>query len=260
MSYERRDKPERRRGERRTTGRIIKLTDSNFEREILIVPVFGLVQFSKRDSIRCKKQEQIVRQVAQDFWTTQRLRVGLFEVSEENRAIPERYGIKRLPTIILFHRRDVAYRTSRLQSEKALKKSISAAIVTDTKVFVERRHKGDRRKGHRREQTVESVVWRSLISELNTTPWPVILAVKPRDPMLSHKFAVIVEAAAEKLRVPGLRMLHVVGKPTAAVKSHFELTVDPPGVAVFHEGKLIGEVSGMGTKASLAKELRRILM
>jgi hypothetical protein len=132
-------------------------------------------------------------------------------------------------------------------------------MATDTKVFVERRHKGERRKGHRREQTVDSVLWRSLISELNTTPWPVILAITPRDPMLSHKFVAIVEAAAQKLRVPGLRTLHAVGSPTPAVRRHFELTVEPPGIAIFQEGKLIGEVNGMGTKTSLAKELHRIL-
>jgi hypothetical protein len=132
-------------------------------------------------------------------------------------------------------------------------------MATDPKVFVERRHKRDRRKALRREESPESVVWSNLIGELNTTPWPVVLVVKPKDPMLSHKFAAIVEAAAEKLRVPGLKTLHVLGKPTAAVKKHFPLTIEPPGVAVFQEGRLVGEIRGMGTKASLAKEIREML-
>lgn len=259
MTYERRDARERRRGERRTTGKIIKLTDSNFEREMLDVPVFSLVMFSRRDSLRCKKQEEILREIANDFWKTQRLRVGLLEVDEKNSEIAEWYRTKRLPTLIMFHRREIIYRTSHLQSKSALSKKINAIIATDTRVFVERRHKGDRRKTPRREQTVESVVWRNLVSELNTTPWPVILAIKPRDPFLSHKFAAIVEGAAEKLRVPGLRTLHVVGTPTPSVRDRFDLTVEPPGVAVFYEGKLIGEVKGMGNKTGLAKTLRQIL-
>ena len=259
MEQERRDEPDRRKGERRTTGRVVRLTDSNFEREMLDIPVFGLVLFTRRDSTRCKKQEEVLREVARDFWKTQRLRVGFFEVSETNNTIAEWYRTKRLPTLILFRQREIVYRTSHPQTAKALKKIINGIMATDPKVFVERRHKGDRRRALRREESPESVVWNNLIAELNTTPWPIVLAVKPRDHMRAHKFATMVEAATEKLQVPGLKTLHVVGRPTEAVRKHFPLTIEPPGVAVFRDGRLLGEIIGMGSKATLIAELRKML-
>ncbi len=263
MVYERRNDFDRRKAERRKVGRVVRLTDSNFQKEMLEVPVYGLVQFTSARSRRCKEQEVVLRQIAQDFSRSQRLRVGLFEVGADNKATPTRYNVKRLPTLLMFHGGEVVYRRGGPESRESLKKRIQATMALDGKVFVERRHGAERRRTPRRSeerrQSVDRMIWRDLLQELKISPWPIVLSIDPEDPMDKHQFSSLVESAAHKLRIPGLKTLHITGNPSGPVRRQLKITVGPPGVAVFLDGKLAGQFVYTGSKLELRRRLREIL-
>jgi len=171
-----------------------------------------------------------------------------------------KYGVTSIPTLMLFRGGEVVYRTSHFDTETSLRKKINQIIATDTKVFVERRHRDKRREGQRRRyEPLQSVIWRDLKNELHRTPWPVVVSINPEDPVLNEDFASLVESVVEKLRVMGLKALHVTGSPTKQVKRHFGITIDAPGVAVFYEGKLIGQFENIRSAVDLRKRLRNVL-
>jgi thioredoxin 1 len=260
MEERTRDTWDRRTTERRQTGKIIKLTDSNFENEMINIPVFGLAQFSCHWSQPCKKQEDVLRQIAQDFKHTERLRVGLFEASPKNALIPSKYGIVIIPTLMLFREGEVIYRNNGYESRVPLKKKIDRFISTDRKLFIERRHDAEKREGQRRRsEPMQTIIWRDLKNELATTPWPVVLSINPEDPVLNDKFSSLVESVIQKLETTGLRALHVTGTPAKQVKRHFGITVDAPAVAVFFEGKLIDQFENLRSRVNLSRRLRRAL-
>ncbi|MFQ5906935.1 MAG: hypothetical protein ACE5JA_10255, partial [bacterium] len=62
-----------------------------------------------------------------------------------------------------------------------------------------------------------------------------------------------------KLKVTGLKTLHVTGNPGRHVKRYFGITIDPPGVAVFYEGKLIGQFENIRSGVDLRKRIRKVL-
>jgi len=251
---------DRRTIERRQTGKIIKLTDSNFKKEMIDIPVFGLVQFSCHWSPPCKKQEHVLRQIAQDFKHTERLRVGLFEASPKNPLTPSKYGLVIIPTLMLFRDAEVIYRKNGYEPRAVLKKKIDRFISTDQKLFIERRHHAEKREGQRRRsEPMETIIWRDLQNELASTPWPLVLSINPEDPILNDRFSSLVESVVEKLETVGLKALHVTGTPTKQVQRHFGITVEAPAVAVFFEGKLIDQFEDVRSRISLSRRLRRAL-
>ena len=260
MEEKTRETWDRRKIERRQTGKIIKLTDLNFEKEMINIPVFGLTQFSCHWSPPCRKQESVLRRIAQDFKHTERLRVGLFEASPKNPEIPSKYGLVMIPTLILFREAQVIYRKNGYEPRAELKKEIDRFISTDQKLFIERRHGAEKREGQRRRsEPMQTIIWRDLKNELATTPWPVVLSINPEDPVLNDKFSSLVESVIEKLETTGLRALHVTGTPAKQVKKHFGITVDAPAVAVFFEGKLTDQFENVRSRVNLSRRLRRAL-
>jgi thioredoxin 1 len=129
MDRERRETWERRKADRRQAGKVIPLNDANFRKEMVDIPVFGLVQFSCKWSEHCQKQAKILKQIAADFKNTQRLRVGLFELCPENTTVPIQYGLISIPTLILFHRGRILYRINTNESRAAVRKVLDAVMV-----------------------------------------------------------------------------------------------------------------------------------
>jgi thioredoxin 1 len=260
MDQERRETWKRRKSDRRQAGKVIPLDDTNFQTEIVDIPVFGLVQFGCKWSEHCKKQERILKQIAEDFKDTQRLRVGVFELCPENMKVPIQYGLISIPTLILFHRGQILYRMNTNESRSVLKKILDTVMAADTTVFVERRRGRERRSRDRRgADDIQSVQWHDLARFVATTPWSVLLSMNPETPEAGREFSTLVESAVRGLKREDLRTFHVVGEPPPPVQKYFGLTVAPPAVAIFNEGKLIGQFGDIRSKGDLQKKLREAL-
>ncbi len=78
---------------------VIEITDNNFEQSVLGSDQPVLVDFWAQWCGPCRMIAPIVEQVAGDY--AGRARVGKLNV-DENTAVPQKYGIKGIPTLILF--------------------------------------------------------------------------------------------------------------------------------------------------------------
>ena len=78
---------------------VIEVTDGNFEQDVLGSDQPVLVDFWAQWCGPCRMIAPIVEQVAGDY--AGRARVGKLNV-DENNSVPQKYGIKGIPTLILF--------------------------------------------------------------------------------------------------------------------------------------------------------------
>jgi hypothetical protein len=85
------------------------------------------------------------------------------------------------------------------------------------------------------------------------------LSMNPQAPDSGREFASLVESVVQSLKRDDVRTFHIVGSPTPPVRKHFDLTVDAPAVAVFNEGKLVGQFGEIRSKADLKKKLHEVL-
>ena len=81
------------------SDQVITVTDGNFEADVLKSDQPVLVDFWAQWCGPCRMIAPIVEQVAGDY--AGRARVGKLNV-DENTAVPQKYGIKGIPTLILF--------------------------------------------------------------------------------------------------------------------------------------------------------------
>ncbi len=83
---------------------IIDVTDSNFEDEILRSDIPALVDFWATWCAPCKAIAPIIEEMAEKY--SGRLKVAKMNV-DENPATPGRYGVRGIPTLILFKNGEV---------------------------------------------------------------------------------------------------------------------------------------------------------
>jgi thioredoxin 1 len=81
------------------SDKVLAFGDSNFDTEVLQSPVPVLVDFWASWCAPCRSVAPIVDALAEAY--EGKLRVGKVNV-DENPAIPSRYGIRGIPTIMLF--------------------------------------------------------------------------------------------------------------------------------------------------------------
>ena len=111
----------------------------------------------------------------------------------------------------------------------------------------------------RREEGLVITEWRNLAHEVAASPWPIVVCINPEPAAESESFSTLVESCTGGMRKKMIKTLHCTGSPTPLARKHFGITVAPPAVAVFHEGRLIGQFEGVGTKGSLRKKIRALL-
>ncbi|HDG98192.1 MAG TPA: thioredoxin, partial [Desulfobacterales bacterium] len=79
-------------------GDLLKVTDDNFEQEIINSDIPALVDFWAEWCGPCKMVSPIVEELAKEY--DGKVKVGQMNV-DENRQTPAKYGIRAIPTLIL---------------------------------------------------------------------------------------------------------------------------------------------------------------
>jgi thioredoxin 1 len=109
---------------------IVEVTDANFDQLVLKSEQPVLIDFWAAWCGPCKALAPIVDEVAQSY--TGRLKVGKMDV-DKNAATPQRYGVRGIPTLLLFKdgqvKEQIVGYVARDVIEKALDKNLTPEAV-----------------------------------------------------------------------------------------------------------------------------------
>jgi thioredoxin 1 len=100
---------------------IVILTDANFEEEVLKSAQPVLVDFWAEWCGPCKMLGPIVNELASEY--DGRVKVGKVNIDEHQR-VPSDYGIRAIPTLLLFKNGEVADQIVGLRTKRDLKASL----------------------------------------------------------------------------------------------------------------------------------------
>ena len=103
---------------------IHNVTDDNFETEVLKCETAVLVDYWAEWCGPCKQIAPILEQIAKEY--EGRLKIAKINV-DENRNIPAKFGIKAIPTLMLFKNGEVVDRFVGVQPKTRLQQAIDAA-------------------------------------------------------------------------------------------------------------------------------------
>ncbi len=109
---------------------IVEVTDANFDQLVLKSEQPVLIDFWAAWCGPCKALAPIVDEVAQSY--TGRVKVGKMDV-DKNAATPQRYGVRGIPTLLLFKdgqvKEQIVGYVAREVIEKALDKNLASQAV-----------------------------------------------------------------------------------------------------------------------------------
>lgn len=109
---------------------IVEVTDANFDQLVLKSEQPVLIDFWAAWCGPCKAIAPIVEEVAQSY--TGRVKVGKMDV-DKNAATPQRYGVRGIPTLLLFKdgqvKEQIVGYVARDVIEKALEKNLTSQAV-----------------------------------------------------------------------------------------------------------------------------------
>lgn len=100
----------------------VQVTDSNFEAEILKSSIPALVDFWAPWCGPCRAMGPVIDELAAEF--EGKVRIAKMNV-DENPATPSKYGIRAIPTIILFKNGEVVEQITGAVSKSSIKDMIS---------------------------------------------------------------------------------------------------------------------------------------
>lgn len=100
----------------------LKITDDNFEAEVLKSDKPVLVDFWAPWCGPCRVQGPIVKDLTQEITTA---KIGKLNV-DENPKTAEKYGVMSIPTLIIFKRGEVAAQMVGIQTKDTLKQKIAS--------------------------------------------------------------------------------------------------------------------------------------
>ncbi len=104
---------------------VIEITDANFENEVLKSELPVLVDFWAPWCAPCRFIAPVVEEIAKEY--AGKLKVGRLNV-DENPEVSARYGIRAIPTLILFKNGESVAQTMGAQPKEALKEFIDQNI------------------------------------------------------------------------------------------------------------------------------------
>lgn len=109
---------------------IVEVTDANFDQLVLKSEQPVLVDFWAAWCGPCKALAPIVDEVAQSY--SGRVKIGKMDV-DKNAATPQRYGVRGIPTLLLFKdgqvKEQIVGYVAREVIEKALDKNLTSQAV-----------------------------------------------------------------------------------------------------------------------------------
>ena len=103
----------------------ITLTEESFEQEVLKADIPVLVDFWAEWCGPCKMLAPVIEELAKEY--SGQIKVGKVNV-DENSAIAEKYGIRGIPTIIIFHGGEVEEQMVGVQPKDVLKKKLDSFL------------------------------------------------------------------------------------------------------------------------------------
>jgi len=103
----------------------ITLNEANFDNEVLMSPLPVLVDFWAEWCGPCRMLAPVIDELAGEF--KGKAKVGKVNV-DTNPAIAERYGIRGIPTLILFHKGAIVEQIVGVQTKEALKATLAKVV------------------------------------------------------------------------------------------------------------------------------------
>ncbi|MGK2896914.1 MAG: thioredoxin [Candidatus Makana argininalis] len=102
-------------------NKIINLTDTNFEKQVLNFEGNIVVDFWSEFCGPCKIMEPLIKQIADEF--KNKITFSKFNI-EENLSTPKKYDIRSIPTILIFNNGKLKATKVGLMSKSNLRKFI----------------------------------------------------------------------------------------------------------------------------------------
>ncbi len=104
----------------------MEFTDANFNTEVIATDVPVLVDFWAPWCGPCRVQGPIVEELAAEF-AGKPVKIGKMNV-DDNMETGQKYGIMSIPTIMIFHRGQVAQQLVGLQTKEKLQAALEAVM------------------------------------------------------------------------------------------------------------------------------------
>ena len=105
---------------------IITLTKDNFEQQVLKAPTPVLVDFWAEWCGPCKMIGPILDELAEEY--SGRINIGKINIDDQQSLAAE-YGVRAIPTLLLFQNGEVAEQMVGLRSKRDLKASMDRVAV-----------------------------------------------------------------------------------------------------------------------------------
>src|SRR5438105_4948318 len=105
---------------------IVSLTQENFAKEVLEYPTPVLVDFWAQWCAPCRALIPILDELADEY--DGRVKIGKVNIDEQQ-ELATQYGVRAIPTLLLFHRGQVADQIVGLKSKRDLKASFERVAV-----------------------------------------------------------------------------------------------------------------------------------